>query len=361
MNLSDELALSYYKTVAEIAAGHSVWLVQHTQTKKFYVRKQLRVYHLDVYRSLQAKPVPGIPRIELLVEEEDGLTIIEEYMQGDTLQELIERDGSLPEERALEYVLQLCRIVAGLHHRDPVIIHRDIKPSNVIISPDGIVKLLDLNAAKYEKPEQSRDTMLLGTAGFAAPEQYGFAPSGVQSDLYAIGVLLNVLLTGKLPTGKAAVGRLSPIIRKCTELDPANRYASIDELIQALERIRIGTTGTADRHARTWRYYLPPGFRSGSVAHMFLAFFGYIFIILISLCIEVENATPLTLAMNRVTVLLIALAIVFFSADYLGVQASLPLTRSRHRTVRLVGIVLYDILIMVALVMALAVFESLVG
>ncbi|MCD7837332.1 MAG: serine/threonine protein kinase [Clostridiales bacterium] len=359
MDLSDELALSYYKTVADIDTDHSVQLVQHIETKKFYVKKHLTVYHLDIYRALQSTPIRNTPRIVLLAENETGLTLIEEYLPGDTLRELVDRDGPLPEEQALAYTLQLCRIVADLHHRTPPIIHRDIKPSNVILSPDGVIKLLDMNAAKPATPGQTRDTVLMGTAGFAAPEQYGFGPSGVQSDLFAIGVLMNVLLTGALPTERKAEGRLAPVIQKCIELDPADRYGSVDDLMLELDRIQAKTVGkTAPASGQSWRQSLPPGFRSGSVTHMAIAAIGYAAIFFVGWCMELENATPFALTVNRLAVILIELAVVFFSADYRGVQARLPLTRSKSPAIHLIGIVLYDMLIAFVLFLLLIIFDA---
>ncbi|MCI6594068.1 MAG: hypothetical protein MSJ87_02280 [Firmicutes bacterium] len=78
----------------------------------------------------------------------------------------------------------------------PPIVHRDIKPSNIILTEDGRIVLIDLNAARLDDKNRSHDTQLIGTAGFAAPEQYGFAASSPRADLYAAGILMRVLLTG---------------------------------------------------------------------------------------------------------------------------------------------------------------------
>ncbi|MCD7752921.1 MAG: serine/threonine protein kinase [Lachnospiraceae bacterium] len=360
MRLSDELALSYYKPVAYIDETHSVQLVQHIETKKFFVMKHLTVYHLDVYQSLLSEPVHNTPRIYLLAEDDKGLTVVEEYIQGDTLQEIIDRNGPLPEAQVLDYAVQLLKIVAELHHRSPAIIHRDIKPANVIISPDGVLKLLDMNAAKYATPEQSRDTMLLGTAGYAAPEQYGFGPSSVQSDLYEIGVWMNVLLTGGLPSEQTPKGKLAPVIRRCTELDPANRYGNVDELMTEVVRIRDGNTASDQTsETQTWRRFLPPGFRSGSVTNAVIALLGYAFLIFIGTGIEIENATPSILLLNRITVILMGVCVILFSANYCNVQEHLPLTRSSHPTLRIIGIVLYDIAIAFFFIILLSVVEPL--
>ncbi|MCD7928450.1 MAG: serine/threonine protein kinase [Oscillospiraceae bacterium] len=357
MRLADEVALSFYRPVADIDAGHTVQLVQHTQTGKFFVKKHLSVYHLDVYQSLQSEPVNHTPRIYLLAEENAGLTVIEEFFPGETLQERLDRDGPMPEEQVVEYALQLCRIVSQLHHRVPPIIHRDIKPSNIIISPDGVLKLLDMNAAKHAHPGQPRDTTLLGTAGYAAPEQYGFGPSGVQTDLFAIGVLMNVLLTGGKPGERPAAGRLAAVIQTCTELDLANRYATVDDLTAALARFTPEQAPL--RPLPAWRRFLPPGFHSAAPGHMALALVGYAALFGLGLTLQVENATTLTLALNRAAAIVAALMVVFFSADYCGIQAHLPLTRSRRPALRTLGVFLYDSLILCAVLTALIVLESL--
>ena len=120
---------------------------------------------------------------------------------------------------------------------DPPIIHRDIKASNIIISQEGTVTLLDMDAAKWYRDQSDRDTKLIGTYGYAAPEQYGFGASDERTDIYSIGVLLNVTLTGCLPSQKMAEGRIGAVIEKCVKLDPKERYASV--------KIALGTENIA--------------------------------------------------------------------------------------------------------------------
>lgn len=107
------------------------------------------------------------------------------------------------------------------------IIHRDIKPSNVIVTNDGIVKLLDMNAAKYYKGNAEEDTHLIGTVGYAAPEQYGFGESSVQTDIYALGVLLNYLIVGDIPKKGLSSGQIGRIVEKT---QPLIRMAAIKML-----------------------------------------------------------------------------------------------------------------------------------
>lgn len=98
--------------------------------------------------------------------------------------------------------------------------------------------LLDMNVAKWYDPDQTDDTRYLGTPFFAAPEQigYGFTASSEKSDIYAVGVLLNVMITGKLPKEERARGRLWEVIERCIRLDAGDRYTAA-ELIRKLDEI----------------------------------------------------------------------------------------------------------------------------
>ncbi len=252
-------------------------------------------------------------------------------------------------------MLQLCGIVSALHHRTPPVIHRDIKPSNLIISPDGVLKLLDFNAAKYVTENQSADTELLGTAGYAAPEQYGFGASDAHTDLYAIGVLMNVLRTGRMPAEETAGGNLAPLIARCTELNPSDRFRSVDELAEALEKLR---ERAARRSASGRRRFLPPGFRTGVPEHILPARAGYISIFALGFILEGSGISPSQLLLERLTVILVGLVLVFFSENYLGVQEHFPLTNSRNRWIRLSGIVLYDIILAFVLIFVMVMIEQ---
>ena len=428
MQLSEELALSYYKSIADINAPHHVWLVQHVDTGKLYVKKQLTVYNFEVFRSFKENPVNNIPQIYELVEDNGVLTIIEEYIHGESVQSLLDKQGNFSEEQALDLTLQLCAIVSELHHRIPPIIHRDIKPSNLILTSDGILKLLDFNAAKNPSPVQNRDTRLLGTTGYAAPEQYGFGASTVQTDLYTIGILLNVLLTGVEPYEQHAAGCFSNIITKCTMLDPGERYANIDELISALYEVantkpdnatksdirrvrydsqneftiqqylqknsfhnmksnsrnllhreeyihteqsvhsgknvqlenRTNLNQNSQKDVKNKRRFLPPGFRSGSPFHILIALIGYGLIISCAVTTKFESVNEADLLLNQIWFALTGVAVVLFSCNYLDILTRLPLTRSNNRVTRILGIILYDILLALALILLLVIVESII-
>ena len=116
---------------------------------------------------------------------------------------------------------------------DRGIIHRDVKPENVIVELSGRVVLIDLNASRIES-NASKDTVIMGTVGYASPEQMGINQSDSRTDIYAVGVLLNVMLTGKHPSDVLVKGRPGRIVQKCTQINPDLRYQDALRLAKAL-------------------------------------------------------------------------------------------------------------------------------
>lgn len=244
-----KLPISYYKTISSfqnvcstseaLKNTNKISIVQHIETRKIYIRKDLDLYNLDIYTQLFYRPIKNTPRIYALYENEAKLTVIEEYISGDTLSELLSICKTVDEENVINYIIQLCDILNDLHTCNPPIIHRDIKPSNLILTEDGRIVLIDFNAAKNHTNQNkiNRDTILLGTEDFAAPEQFGFEPSTIRTDIYAIGVLINTLLTGQTGTQVIAKGRLESIIKKCIKLSPKERFANSLQLKKALLRL----------------------------------------------------------------------------------------------------------------------------
>ena len=229
MDLDQRLAISYYKPIAAINEPHHVYLVQHQETKKIAIKKVLDVYNLAVYAELYRNPVAGTPRIINYYEEAGQLTVIEEYISGTSLQDKIRHADISPNEM-LQYMLDLCAILEQLHQHNPAIIHRDVKPSNVIITSYNRAVLLDFNAAKYHTAAKDSDTILLGTQGYAAPEQYEFGQSSPQTDIYSMGILLKEMAEAS----HCQNPYIDAVTAKCTQMNPAERYQSIGELRQAL-------------------------------------------------------------------------------------------------------------------------------
>ena len=148
------------------------------------VLKERSLHSRALYETLKEISSPHIPAIYRLIEQDGKLLVVEEYVEGRTLAELIQ---SMPSQRideslAVNILRQLCECLAPLHEKG--IIHRDVKPSNIILTKDNIVKLIDFGIARTEKQEAGNDTEFLGTRGYAPPEQYGFgqtdAGQGIQ-------------------------------------------------------------------------------------------------------------------------------------------------------------------------------------
>ena len=159
------------------------------------------------------------------------------------------------------------------------IIHRDINPANILISSDQIVKITDLGIARSKKENQRTDTSILGTVGYAAPEQFGFAQTDVRTDIYSLGVLLNVMLTGKLPTVRIHNGKLRAVIEKAIQISPEERFQTIDAFRvemagMAEEKQSFRKEKTEPDHGKI------PGFRTGKIWKKAVAVFFYIWMVL---------------------------------------------------------------------------------
>ena len=392
--------MSYYKDAAPINESHGIWLVQDQRNGKFYVRKTLTVFNKDIYHYLKDHPIRHTPRIGHVIEDGNTLVVIEDYIPGDTLEEILSREGTLPEAQVLDIALQLCAILRAFHDALPPIVNRDIKPSNIKLTEDGIVKLLDMNAAKYCNALAVKDTVLLGTQGYAAPEQYGFGASNAQTDIYAVGVLMNVLLTGKLPVEEKAAGRLRGIITKCTWLEPKQRYTDMDGLLAALSAVKgvreplnkssavwktgntysiptfskpcLRTKSLAASSCRfhqgflssisasqneNWRRFLPPGFRSGNLLLSLVSFVGYTMALYLCLRLQVADATPLHLLINRIGAVTAVLSCILYTGNYLNIQQRV-LPPAQNLFLRILGIVMVDGILFLCVVMLVFLLDT---
>ena len=207
----------------------TVSVVRHKKSGTRYV---LRRYSGsgEVYRRLLPVLCPHLPQIMEAAEQDGQTAVLEEYVQGDTLAELL-MGARLTEREARQVTMQLCQALHVLHSMGAV--HRDVKPENVILRGSDAV-LIDFDAARIYKVASESDTQVLGTTGFAAPEQYGIFQSDERADIFSLGVLLNIMLTGKHPSREMAAGKMGRIVRKCTMTAPEQRYQSARALMEVL-------------------------------------------------------------------------------------------------------------------------------
>jgi len=207
----------------------TVSVVRHRKSGTRYVFRRYTGSG-EVYRRLLPVLCPHLPQIMEAAEQDGQTAVLEEYVQGDTLAELL-TGAKLTEKEAREVTLDLCKALHVLHSMGAV--HRDVKPENVILRGSDAV-LIDFDAARIYKDESESDTQVLGTTGFAAPEQYGIFQSDERADIFSLGVLLNIMLTGKHPSREMAAGKMGRIVRKCTMTAPEQRYQSARALMEVL-------------------------------------------------------------------------------------------------------------------------------
>ncbi len=207
--------------------------------------KAMRMRHKELGRDLVLhileKPVTAysilndilcnnLPEIYDVFECDDGMLILEEFIDGENVTDISEK-GKIKRHTAVKIAKQVCLALAILHANG--IVHRDIKPENIMIDKSGVVKLIDFNASRIMSAK-SGDTVIMGTIGYAAPEQLGLSQSDSRADIYAVGVMLNIMLTGLHPTEKVAGGYIGHIIKKCTNLNANRRYQTATALYRAL-------------------------------------------------------------------------------------------------------------------------------
>lgn len=185
-----------------------------------------------------------LPRVRACARVGETRFVLLDYVEGETLQDLVEA-GPLPARRALDVAIEVCRAAEELHALPAgPLIHRDIKPSNVIVNSDRVT-LIDLGIARAWRPGAERDTVRFGTPGFAPPEQYGYGQTSVESDVYAIGMVLAFCLAGKVPDQDERTGGfpslpegLRAFVARATSFDPADRYPTVADFRRDLEGAR---------------------------------------------------------------------------------------------------------------------------
>ena len=190
---------------------------------KLYVRRYREIPQ-ELFRRIRGVSCPYLERLVEQSEDENGAYFVSEYVEGTPASE-----RTFSEKEAVKLLLELCAAIKALHRAG--IIHRDIKPSNIICGNDGHIRLIDFDSARLRVEFQSRDTEILGTGGYAAPEQYGFMQTDDRSDIYAFGVTMEEILGENADKPK-----FRRIIRRCTQFDPDKRYRDISAVGCAIKR-----------------------------------------------------------------------------------------------------------------------------
>lgn len=226
------------------------WAIKEVRKQgeeNFGIVKQALIVETELLKTLKNKYLPAIADI---IEDEDTLIIVMDYIEGRTLSDILEEQKTIAQDKAVHYAVQLCEVLSYLHSQDPPIIYRDLKPSNIMIKPDDTITLIDFGTARRYNSSNIADTTCLGTRGYAAPEQYEGADSrqtDARTDIYNLGATLYHILTGRNPAKPpyeikpirdwdvSLSSGLEKIVLKCTNKDPEKRFRNCVELKQALE------------------------------------------------------------------------------------------------------------------------------
>ena len=190
----------------------------------------------------------------------------------------------------------------------------------------------------------------MGSVGYAAPEQFGFGQSNRQSDIYALGVLLNVLLINKLPNETIYSGEEGKVIRKATSIDPNQRYTSVKELLNDLNIKEESSVKEST--------YSLPGSKSDNKIKRILSFISYVIIFLFCYSAPVTSngvlATGIIAFLYRTYMYMMIMTIILVIANYCGVHNYCFFSKSKYFIFRLLGIVLYLILALFIELMAIS-------
>ena len=263
-----------YEILKEIGAGgmSTVYLAMDNRLNKQWAVKEIKKQGKNkndeiVVNSLLAEANlmkrldhPALPRIVDIIDNGITIYVIMDYIEGESLDKILESFGVQPEESVIGWAKQLCDALSYLHSQKPPIIYRDMKPANVMLKPEGNIKIIDFGIAREYKEQNLSDTTVLGTRGYAPPEQYS-GQTDPRSDIFALGMTMHQLLTGIDPRNGepyAPVRQWNPelsegielIIDKCVEPAAENRYQSCADLLYDLEHPELITKGYKKKQKR---------------------------------------------------------------------------------------------------------------
>lgn len=194
---------------------------------------------------------PALPRIVDIIDKGFTIYVVMDYIEGESLDKVLAQYGAQPEDVVIGWAKQLCDALSYLHSQKPPIIYRDMKPANVMLKPEGNIKIIDFGIAREFKEQNLADTTVLGTKGYAPPEQYG-GRTDARSDIFALGMTMHHLLTGIDPRSGDAYAPvrmwnpnlsegIEKIIDRCVQPAAENRYQSCEDLLYDLEHPELIT------------------------------------------------------------------------------------------------------------------------
>lgn len=321
MDINIKSAFELWQFNPLISFNDRTRLVINKNTNLLMIEKIMGEEEFEIHRKLIGIKHENIIKVYDVIRNNHMCTVLEQYVAGQTLEQICCKK-TLSEEETKNIILQICCGLQALHKNN--IIHRDLTPSNIMLSDDGIVKIIDFDISRTEKDNAVRDTRILGTEGFAAPEQFGFKQSTPQTDIYALGVLMNFMLTGgRLPYEEMYSGKMSKIIKKCIEIDTEKRYKNVDEIAKILKGKKTFDYSVIDKI-----FDSIPGWRNPKMSVKIWSTFGYALIVLFAyVCYNTFGKDFSSIVyVTQVLILMFVLPIILFS-DFMSFQERLPILK----------------------------------
>lgn len=220
------------------------------KNKNYEIMKQSLITETNLLKELKH---PYLPSIADIIESDDTIIIVMDYVEGRPLSDILTEEGTIEEDKVADYAIQLCDVLDYLHSQKPPIIYRDLKPANIMLRPDGKITLIDFGTARKYNYDSVSDTTCLGTIGYAAPEQFAgetLRQTDARTDIYNLGATMYHLLTGVNPSeppyelypirrwDESLSNGLEKIILRATRKDPDKRFNDCKEMSYALQHFR---------------------------------------------------------------------------------------------------------------------------
>lgn len=230
--IDTNLEKNYHKLATiKNTENSKIYLYQNNSNHQKLVKRVSKYRNDDVFRKIRNLNINNLMSIYEVCSDDDSLIVLEEFIEGKSLLTILEEE-TLSAKTACKYAYQICNALIGLHNLG--IIHRDIKPSNIIINKDDEAILIDMGIARLISSNGEKDTCELGTVGFAAPEQFGLSQSGKSTDIYSLGILLNIMITGVHPVIGTAKGPIKKVINKAISTEISKRYSNAKDMQKSL-------------------------------------------------------------------------------------------------------------------------------
>lgn len=270
-----KLLLWQFREIGQI--NKNTVVVYNDYLQRQMILKILPRQNLPVLKDIMKIKHPNLMEIYDVMDDGINCNCLCEFVFGNNLDKIVYTKMGVDPKIAEKWMVQLCNGVETLHQKN--IIHRDITPNNVMIDYEGNIKVIDFNISRERKQSASRDTTVMGTAGYASPEQFGFTQTGFGADIYAMGVLLNFMVTGKMPNEKLCSGKYASIVKKATQIKEEDRYSNVYQMELALQGNGNEKLSFADKFLLNL-----PGFRSNKTSHKVIAIIGYVLYFILLYC-----------------------------------------------------------------------------